>query len=74
CGAGAVYSFQDTPQTTLAAPASVTKPATHCSGAAATYTAAAVTGATSYTWTVTGTGWSGTSTTNSISITAGTGI
>ena len=42
-------------------------------GVSGTYTIPAVTGATSYTWTVSGTGWSGSSTTNSISITAGTG-
>ena len=59
--------------TTPPAPASVTRPTTHCTGTAANYTAAAVTGATSYTWTVSGTGWSGTSTTNTISLTAGSG-
>ena len=40
-------------------------------GSSQTYTATAVTGATSYTWS-TPTGWVGTSTTNSITLTAGT--
>ena len=47
------------------APGTITGNASNCSGAAATYSVAAVTGATSYTWSQP-TGWTGTSTTNSI--------
>ena len=48
-------------------------PSVICSGGTATFTTPAVTGATSYTWTISGTGWSGTSTTNTVTATAGTG-
>ncbi len=59
---------------TLTAPTSGTTATTQCAGTTATYTVAPVTGATGYTWTVSGTGWSGTSTTTSIVLTAGTGV
>jgi hypothetical protein len=44
---------------------------TVCAGSAQTYAVAAVAGATSYTWTLPS-GWSGTSTTNTINVTVGT--
>ena len=73
CGSSAAYTFTAPHGAGPAAPTSVTLPSvTPCSGASATYTVPAVSGATSYTWTVSGTGWSGTSTTNSITLTAGT--
>jgi len=73
CGAGTAYVFSAPVNTTPAAPTSVTLPTAPCANATAVYTVPAVSGATSYTWTVSGTGWSGTSTTNSITLTAGTG-
>ena len=53
------------------APASITGPLKMVAGTTKTFTAAAVTGATSYTWSLT-TGWTGTSTSTTISVTAGT--
>src|ERR1051326_1909044 len=55
---------------TPSTPSSITGPATVCSGSTNTYSISPVPGATSYTWTLPG-GWSGTSTTTSISATAG---
>ncbi len=56
-----------------ATPGNVTLP-TACSGQSALFTVPAVSGATSYIWTVSGTGWSGATTTSSdsINLTAGT--
>ena len=56
-----------------ATPSNVTLP-TACSGQSALFTVPAVSGATSYIWTVSGTGWSGATTTSSdsITLTAGT--
>ena len=56
-----------------ATPSNVVLP-TACSGLSAIYTVPAVSGATSYIWTVSGAGWSGAATTSSdsISLTAGT--
>ena len=71
CGSSTAYVFTAPMNPLPAAPTSVTLPATPCQNATAVYTVPAVTGATSYTWTVSGTGWSGTSTTNSITLTAG---
>lgn len=45
-----------------------------CAGSTASYSVSSVSGATGYTWTVSGTGWSGSSTTNTISLTAGAGV
>ena len=45
-----------------------------CAGATATYAVNPVGGATTYVWTVSGTGWSGSSTTDSFTVTAGTGV
>ncbi len=52
-------------------PGSITGSATTCSSTSQTYSVTAVSGATSYTWTLPS-GWSGTSTTNSITTTSGT--
>ena len=52
-----------------AQPGAITGSATICSGTLNTYSIAAVSGATSYTWTLPG-GWTGTSTTTSINATA----
>jgi len=53
-----------------AQPAAISGSATLCSGTTTTYSVAAVSGATTYTWTLPS-GWSGSSTTNSISVTSG---
>lgn len=57
--------------TTPAQPGSITGNTTVCSGASASYSIAAVSGATSYTWSLPS-GWAGSSTTTSISVAAGT--
>ena len=49
-------------------------PAVHCSGSTAWYHVDTVATATSYIWTVTGTGWSGSSAVDSANLTAGSGI
>ena len=53
-------------------PQAITKNSTapHCAGITQTYSIPAVPGATSYRWSILGTGWTGTSTTTSITITA----
>ncbi len=53
------------------APGAISGAISVCAGSSQTYSIAAVTGATSYTWSLPG-GWTGTSTTNSITVTAGT--
>ncbi len=57
--------------TSLSQPNSITGNAAVCSGTSVTYSIAVVPGATSYTWTLP-TGWSGNSTSTSISVIAGT--
>ncbi len=54
-----------------AAPGTITGADAPCVGSSQTYSVAAVTGATSYTW-ILPSGWTGTSTTNSITTTVGT--
>ncbi len=49
-------------------------PPAPCPGDTVTYTVDTIPGATSYVWYLSGTGWSGSSTTNSITVVAGTGI
>jgi Peptidase C10 family/Spi protease inhibitor/PKD-like domain/Secretion system C-terminal sorting domain len=44
-----------------------------CAGSTATFITSPISGATSYVWNVGGTGWSGTSTTNMITVTVGSG-
>ncbi len=60
-----------TVNTAPAQPGTIAGTATVCSGATENYSVTAVSGATSYTWTMPS-GWSGTSTTNSITSTVGT--
>ncbi len=71
CGSGTARTLAVTISATIAAPASITGNTAVCPGTSQTYTAAAVSGAISYTWTLPS-GWTGTSTTNSITLTAGT--
>jgi subtilisin-like proprotein convertase family protein len=51
-------------------PGAISGPATPCQGSSQTYSIAAVSGATSYTWTLPS-GWTGSSTTTSITVTVG---
>ena len=67
-GDGVAAKFLDCLPT--AQPGTITGAATVCAGSTLTYTIAAVTGATSYTWTLPN-GWTGTSSTNSITVTVG---
>lgn len=71
CGSSPVRSLGVTVNIIPAQPGTITGNATVCSGTSQTYSVGAVTGATSYTWTLPP-GWTGTSTTNSITTTAGT--
>ncbi|MFC5269924.1 T9SS type A sorting domain-containing protein [Adhaeribacter terreus] len=72
CGTSTVQTLAVTATAGLPAqPGAITGSAVVCSGVNVTYSVPAVTGATSYTWTLPG-GWSGTSTTNSINVVAGT--
>lgn len=70
CGS-AVRTLSVTSNTVPAQPGIITAPTSACSGSTQTFSVAAVAGATSYTWTLPA-GWSGSSTTNSINVTAGT--
>ncbi len=73
CGTGAASTFTVTPGTPPGAASTINVPSALCSGSTGVFTTPAVTGASSYTWTVSGMGWSGTSTSNSITATIGTG-
>lgn len=55
------------------APTLAVVPAGPCAGDTATYSVNPIAGATSYTWNIAGAGWSGSSTTNAATLTAGTG-
>jgi hypothetical protein len=66
-----------TPSTAPATPGAITQPTDKCAGSTGNiFSIASVTGATSYTWSVTGTGWSVTSggSTASATITIGSGV
>jgi hypothetical protein len=69
CGSSAAQTLPVTVNTAPATPV-ITGPAAVCSGSNVTYSVADVPGATDYTWTLPGT-WTGSSTTDSISPTAG---
>ena len=77
CGTSTAASTGNIIPTTIpATPGTITQPANKCSGSTGnTFSIAAVSGATSYTWSVTGTGWAVTAggTTTSATITIGTG-
>ena len=69
CGNSSAQTLAITVNTLPATPGTISGTATICSGTTNTYSITAVAGATSYTWTLPS-GWSGTSTTNSINTTA----
>jgi len=71
CSSAASAGTAVTENAIPSAPASIVGKLRVIAGSSQTYAATAVTGATSYTWS-TPTGWVGTSTTNSITLTAGT--
>ena len=73
CGTGANDTLIVTTSTGAPTPTSITGSVPLCADSVAIYTTPAVPGATSYVWTISGTGWSGTSTTNSITATVGSG-
>ena len=70
CGSSSATSLAITVNTSPSTPGTISGITTICSGTTNTYSVGTVSGATSYTWTLPG-GWTGTSTTNSISVTAG---
>ena len=71
CGSGITRTLAVTITASAPAqPAVITGPSTVCPGSVQTYSVPVVAGATSYNWTLPA-GWSGASTTNSISVTAG---
>lgn len=69
CGTSAIQTLAVTLSNTLATPDSISGNVSVCDGSSNTYTIAAVSGATSYSWTLPN-GWTGTSTGNSITTTA----
>ncbi len=70
CGSSTAQTLVVTVTPTPAQPGPITGNASVCAGSLEIYSIAAVTGATSYTWTLPG-GWTGTSTTTSINATVG---
>jgi hypothetical protein len=70
CGSGAIQSLLVNTSQVPAQPGIITGSASPCVNSSQTYSVSAVAGATSYTWTLPS-GWSGTSTTNSITVTVG---
>ncbi|MCK5740737.1 MAG: hypothetical protein KAH48_00855, partial [Chlorobi bacterium] len=73
CGSGDTYTLELTPSPLPGDAGTISEPTIHCAGAIETYSVEAIENAEEYTWTITGTGWSGTSITNSIDITSGSG-
>jgi hypothetical protein len=71
CGSSEEQVLSVTVTTTPATPGSITGNTSVCQNSVHTYSVSPVSGATNYTWTLPS-GWSGTSTTNSIFVTAGT--
>ncbi len=69
CGSSAAQTLAITVNPLLTLPGAITGTTTICSGTSNTYSINAVAGATSYTWSLPG-GWSGSSTTNTITTTA----
>ena len=70
CGSGTSQSLAITVNTLPGQPATITGNNSVCQGSSQIYSVVAVTGATSYTWTLPS-GWAGSSTTNSITTTVG---
>lgn len=70
CSTSAARSLTLTVNPAAATPGAIAGPSTLCAGATASYSIATVSGATSYSWALPG-GWSGSSTGNTISVTAG---
>ncbi len=70
CGSSAVKTLAVIVNSIPAVPGTITGSATICQGSSNTYSITAVSGAAFYTWTLPG-GWTGTSSTNSITSTAG---
>jgi uncharacterized delta-60 repeat protein len=70
CGTSTASSLAVTINPPPAMPGNISGPTSLCENSTNTYSISAVSGATSYTWTLPG-GWSGSSTTTSISATAG---
>jgi hypothetical protein len=70
CGSSTPRTLAVTVNTVPSQPGAISGSATVCQGSSQTYSVAAVSGATSYTWTLPS-GWTGSSTTNSISATVG---
>ena len=68
CGTSAAQTLAVTPVSIPATPGTITGLAAPCANTSQTYSVAPVTGATTYTWTLPS-GWSGTSTTASITVT-----
>ena len=73
CGTGPADTLTVTPGTPPGAATNIVVPSALCSGSTAVFTTPAVTGATSYIWSVSGLGWSGTSATSTLTATIGTG-
>lgn len=71
CGSSSTTTLSITVNSVPATPGTISGSTSICSGTTNVYSVATIAGATSYTWTLPA-GWSGTSTTNSISATAGT--
>jgi len=70
CGNSPAQTLVVTPVSVPATPGTITGPSSICSGASNEYSVAAVPGSSTYTWTLPG-GWSGSSTADAISATAG---
>ena len=73
CGGGAADTIYVTPGAAPAAASAINATTGICLGSTATFVTSAITGATTYLWTITGTGWSGTSTSTILNVTVGTG-
>lgn len=71
CGAGEAQSVVHTALQVPVQPEAIVKPAMHCPKDIKEYSIPEVADAAAYSWEVTGTGWSGVSTSNIISVTAG---
>jgi hypothetical protein len=71
CGSSAARTYAVSPVTVPSQPGTISGSASVCAGSSITYSVSGVSGATSYSW-ILPSGWSGSSTSNSITVTAGT--